>query len=39
VIGDFVIDREENNLEILKLLLSSQQNKGSGITHDVYTFI
>ena len=39
VIEDFIIDREDNNLDVLKLLLMSQAGRVSGITHDVYTFV
>ncbi|AXY74559.1 carbamoyltransferase [Paraflavitalea soli] len=39
VMEDFIIDRDGNNLEILKLLLTSQSARPGGITHDVYTFV
>ena len=39
VIGDFIIDREDNNLEILRLLLTSQGERSNVITADVYTFV
>ena len=39
VIGDFIIEREKNNFIFLPLLLSREHVKGSGIGHDVYTFV
>ncbi|NML38645.1 carbamoyltransferase [Chitinophaga sp. G-6-1-13] len=39
ILGDFILDREENNLELLKLLLMHDVVRQSGITHDVYTFV
>ncbi|WP_217602627.1 carbamoyltransferase [Chitinophaga sp. GbtcB8] len=39
VIEDFIIDREENSLDILKYLLLYTFPGKSGIQHDVYTFI
>lgn len=38
LLEDFLIDRDENDLDLLQLLLFNDQAK-SGITHDVYTFV
>lgn len=39
VIEDFIIDRDENSLDMLKYLLLYTFPGKSGIQHDVYTFI
>ncbi|WP_298427777.1 carbamoyltransferase [uncultured Kordia sp.] len=40
VLGDFIIDRSQNNFDLLRLFLQNDANKiKSGIEHDVYTFI
>lgn len=39
VINDFIIDREDNNLDMLRLILSHDIVRPSGISHDVYTFV
>jgi carbamoyltransferase len=39
VIGDFIIQRDQNNLMNLFILLSKEPAKASGIGHDVYTFV
>lgn len=40
VLGDFIIDRNQNNFDLLRLFLQNDLNKTkSGIEHDVYTFI
>ncbi|WP_343691149.1 carbamoyltransferase [Chitinophaga sp.] len=39
ILGDYIIDREENNFDLLKLLLLHDVVRQSGITHEVYTFV
>jgi carbamoyltransferase len=39
VVGDFIIDRDKNSLDMLRYILSRDVPARSGITHDVYTFI
>ncbi len=40
VLEDFIIDRSQNNFDLLRLFLQNDANKTkSGIEHDVYTFI
>ncbi|MCP4148395.1 MAG: carbamoyltransferase [bacterium] len=39
VLGDFIIDREEQELAILQLMINSQREANAVISHDVYTFI
>ncbi|WP_046759070.1 carbamoyltransferase family protein [Kordia jejudonensis] len=40
VLGDFIIDRSQNNFDLLRLFLQNDVNQAkSGIEHDVYTFI
>jgi carbamoyltransferase len=39
ILGDFIIDREDNDFTLMQLLLSSETARQSGITHDVYTFV
>ncbi|MCP4152735.1 MAG: carbamoyltransferase, partial [bacterium] len=39
VLGDFIIDREEQELNLLQLIINSQRVAQSAISHDVYTFI
>jgi carbamoyltransferase len=38
VLEDFIITREENNLDVMAWMINLQ-HKASGIVHDVYTFI
>jgi carbamoyltransferase len=39
VLGDFIIERRSNNLDMLKYLLMLVNTEQSGIEHDVYTFV
>lgn len=39
IIGDFIIDRDDNDLELLKLMLYNGATNLKGITHEVYTFV
>ncbi|MEO5564455.1 MAG: carbamoyltransferase N-terminal domain-containing protein [Chitinophagaceae bacterium] len=39
ILGDFIIDRDDNDFTLLRLLLSNENTRQSGITHDVYTFV
>jgi carbamoyltransferase len=39
VMGNFFIDREENDLELLRIILAFENVKPSKIVRDVYTFI
>jgi carbamoyltransferase len=39
VLGNCIINREENDFELLKILLLNDFQGRSGITHDVYTFV
>jgi carbamoyltransferase len=39
VLEDFIIDRSQNNFDLLRLFLQNTGNVRSGIEHDVYTFI
>jgi len=39
VLGNFIIDRKENDLELLKFVLLHLTPNKSGVRHDVYTFI
>jgi carbamoyltransferase len=39
VLEDLIIDRDDNELELLQFILMNDEVKPSGITHDVYTFV
>jgi carbamoyltransferase len=39
VLEDFIIDREENDLELLRVLLSNFNDKVSARKNDLYTFV
>jgi len=39
VLEDFLIERSQNNFELLKLLIQKDGIKASAISHDVYTFV
>jgi carbamoyltransferase len=42
IIGDYIIDRDDNNLEILKILItadSAMRDNEGAIVRDVYTFV
>jgi len=39
ILGDFIIDREHNDLELLEIALKLEPPLPQGITHQVYTFI
>ncbi|PUZ30101.1 carbamoyltransferase [Chitinophaga costaii] len=39
VIGDFIISREENSLELLQFLLMHERSIYSTLNHNVYTFV
>jgi len=39
VLEDFIIDRNDNDLDLLQFILMNDEVKSSGIAHDVYTFV
>jgi carbamoyltransferase len=39
VLGDFLLDRADNSLDLLQAMVKSQLSVQSKISHDVYTFI
>jgi carbamoyltransferase len=39
VINDFIIDRSDNHLDMLRLILAHDVVRPAGISHDVYTFV
>ncbi|MHA4810745.1 carbamoyltransferase family protein [Flavitalea flava] len=39
VIEDFIIERNKNNFDLLKLIIQKDRVKSNAITHDVYTFV
>lgn len=39
VLGEFLIEKEDNSIELLAELLQDMHQERAGITHDVYTFI